>query len=239
MSYRSFAARCALIILVSVVLILAMSAGGADKAAHYLIAGGALVPRTGAAPHVLTMMTAMILPSVCTFAFADQLVEDCFRAGLTAIRVGSRRSWARRACIGVALRGGCAALLGYGAGLGTLLLVGDGDVSGLLGLLVALALLALQQALLAVTAGAMALRLGAVEASAAVLGAHFATLCALAVSPVKWQAVLVPLAPSTQAVLAWHDALGFLPVWSIVYLILLLLVACGLASRALASKELL
>ena len=239
MSYRSFAARCALIILVSVVLMLAMSAGGADKAAHYLIAGGALVPRTGAAPHVLTMMTAMVLPSACTFAFADQLVEDCFRAGLTAVRFGLRKSWARRACIGAALRGGCSALFGYGAGLGALLLAGGGGVTGFPGLLVAVALLALQQALLAVVTSAVALRLGSVEASVAVLGVHFATLCGVALSPAEWQAVLVPLAPSTQAALAWHDALGFLPVWSIVYLLLLLLVACGLASRALASKELL
>lgn len=239
MSYKSFAVRCSLIIAVSVVLMLAMAAGGAEKAARYLIAGGALVPRGGAAPHVFTMMTAMVLPSACTFAFADQLVEDCFRAGLTAIRIGSRMSWARRTCVGAALRGGSSALLGYGAGLGALLLVGGEEVSGFPGLLAAVVLLALQQALLAVVASAAALRLGEVEASVAVLGVHFATLCALAVSPVKWQAVLVPLAPSAQAVLAWHDALGFLPVWSIVYLLLLLLVACGVASRALASRELL
>ncbi len=239
MSCRSFAVKSALVALASAVLMLAMAAGGADKAARYLIAGGALVPRAGAAPHVFTMMTAMILPSVCTFAFSDQLVEDCSRARLTAIRVGSRMSWARKACASAALRGGFSALLGYGVGLGTLLLVGGGEVSGFPGLLVAVALLALQQALLAVTASAAALRLGEVEASVAVLGVHFATLCALAVSPVKWQAVLMPLAPSAQAVLAWHDALDFLPIWSIVYLLLLLLVACGLASRALASKELL
>lgn len=239
MSCRSFTVRCALITLVSAVLMLAMAAGGADKAARYLIAGGALVPRAGAVPHVFTMMTAMILPSVCTFAFSDQLVEDCSRARLTAIRIGSRMSWARKACVGAALRGGSSALLGYGVGLGTLLLVGGGEVSGFPGLLAAVALLVLQQALLAVVTSAAALQLGAVEASVAVLSVHFATLCALAVSPVKWQAVLVPLAPSAQAVLAWHDALGFLPVWSIVYLMLLLLVACGLASRALASRELL
>ena len=179
------------------------------------------------------------MPAACTLAFSDQLVEDCSRARLTAIRIGSRRSWARRACLGAALRGGSSALLGYGAGLGALLLVGGEEASGFPGLLAAVVLLALQQALLAVVASAAALRLGEVEASVAVLGVHFATLCALAVSPVKWQAVLVPLAPSAQAVLAWHDALGFLPVWSIVYLLLLLLVACGVVSRALASKELL
>ena len=239
MSCRSFTVRCALITLVSAVLMLAMAAGGADKAARYLIAGGALVPRAGVAPHVFTMMTAMILPSVCTFAFSDQLVEDCSRARLTAIRIGARRNWARRTCVCAALRGGFSALLGYGAGLGALLLVGGEEVSGFPGLLAAVVLLALQQALFAVVASATALRLGEVEASVAVLGVHFATLCALAVSPVKWQVVLVPLVPSAQAVLAWHDALGFLPVWSIVYLLLLLLVACGLASRALASKELL
>ena len=148
-------------------------------------------------------------------------------------------SWARKAYTGAALRGGFSALLAYGAGLGALLLVGGEEVSGFPGLLAAVVLLALQQALLAVVASAAALRLGEVEASVAVLGVHFATLCALAVSPAKWQAVLVPLAPSAQAVLAWHDALGFLPARSIVYLLLLLLVACGLASRALASKELL
>ena len=221
------------------VLMLAMAAGGADKAARYLIAGGALVPRAGAAPHVFTMMTAMILPSVCTFAFSDQLVEDCSRARLTAIRIGSRMNWARRACAGAALRGGFSALLGYGAGLGALLLVGGEEVSGFPGLLASVVLLALQQALLAVVTSMAALRLGEVEASVAVLGVHFATLCALAVSPAKWQALLVPLAPSAQAVLAWHDALGFLPVRSIVYLLLLLLAVCGLASRALSSKELL
>lgn len=239
MSCRSFAVKSALITLVSAVLMLAMAAGGADKAARYLIAGGALVPKAGAAPHVFTMMTAMILPSVCTFAFSDQLVEDCTRARLTAIRVGSRMSWARKACASAALRGGFSALLGYGAGLGVLLLVGGEEMSGFPGLLAAVVLLALQQALLAVTASAAALRLGEVEASVAVQGVHFATLCALAVSPVKWQVVLAPLLPSAQAVLAWHDALGFLPVWSVVYLLLLLLVACGVASRALASKELL
>lgn len=239
MSYRSFALKCALITLVSAVLMLAMAAGGADKAARYLIAGGALVPRAGAAPHVFTMMTAMILPSVCTFAFSDQLVEDCSRARLTAIRIGSRMNWARRACAGAALRGGFSALLGYGAGLGALLLVGGEEVSGFPGLLASVVLLALQQALLAVVTSMAALRLGEVEASVAVLGVHFATLCALAVSPAKWQALLVPLAPSAQAVLAWHDALGFLPVWSVVYLLLLLLAVCGLASRALSSKELL
>ena len=137
-----------------------MAAGGADKAARYLIAGGALVPRAGAAPHVFTMMTAMILPSVCTFAFSDQLVEDCSRARLTAIRVGSRMSWARKACTGAALRGGFSALLAYGAGLGALLLVGGEEVSGFPGLLASVVLLALQQALLSVVASAAALRLG-------------------------------------------------------------------------------
>lgn len=239
MSYRSFVARCALIILVSAVLMLAMAAGGSDKAARYLIAGYALVPRAGVLPHVFTMTTALILPSVCTFAFADQLMEVCIRARLIAIRVGSRRSWARRACAGAALRGGFAALLGYGAGLVTLILAGNGEAFGFPELLVAEVLLALQQALLAVVTGAAALRLGAVEASIAVLGVHFAVLSSLAISPAEWQVKLVPLAPSTQAVLAWHDALGFLPIWSIVYLALLLLAACALASRVLASIELL
>lgn len=239
MSARSFAIRIALVSVASAVLTLAMLPGGAEKAAHYLILGGSFVPKDGAVPHVLTMTLAMIVPAACTFAFSDQLDDARARRGLCAYRHPSRLVWARGACIGAAARSLVSALFAYAVAAALLFLLGDGLSPGAMSqVALALPLLALQQAVLALLANALALRLGEVGGVSVILGVHLAALCGLAVAPPAVATKLAPLVPSAQAALAWHGAAHFSLAWSFAYLLVLLLVGGMLAAKALESNEL-
>lgn len=245
MSTKSLLMRALIVLGTAATISAATTAGGGVKAAWYLVAGGAFVPQAGRAPHVLTMLTAMILPATCTFAFSDQLqAATGATARLTAPRYGNRKKWATAVCATAGLRPAAVMLC---ASLCCLFLPLFFDPSysfdSATAMLPAAGLLALQQGALALLTNTLSLRLSEMEACAAVLSIHFAALVGMALAPGTWISLIIPFAPSAQAAaLSWNAVLGsatLVPERSAIYLVTMFVAVFLLSIQRLSAKELL
>ncbi len=244
MSIKSFSVRSLIVLAIAAVITAATAAGDGAKTVWYLVAGGAFVPQDGRAPHVLTMLTAMILPATCTFAFSDQLENATGAAAhLIAPRYGSRKGWAAAICAMVGLRPATAMLCASLCCLFLPLCMDSGYGYGSLStMLPAAGLLALQQGIIALLTNTLSLRLSGTEACAAVLSAHFVALAGVALVPGAWANLLAPLVPSAQATaLSWStvlDSATFAPERSAIYLTAVFAAALLLSIKSVSAKEL-
>ncbi len=244
MSAKSFIARTLIVLGVAAVISAPTAAGGGEKTAWYLVAGGAFVPQDGGAPHVLTMLTAIILPATCTFAFSDQLENATGAAAhLIAPRYGSRKGWAAAICATTGLRPAAAMLCASLCCLFLPLCMDSGyGYDSLAAMLPAAGLLALQQSVIALLTNTLSRRLSGTEACAAVLSAHFVALAGVALAPSAWANLLAPLVPSAQAAaLAWSavlDSAALAPERSAIYLTAMFAATLLLSIKSVSAKEL-
>lgn len=248
---RSLLARLAICVCVQGCSALYLSQYGCVTAVEYLLAGNAFVPR-GPGQVALLVFVASLLPFASyLYCFGDYVKQALGREGKYVLpRVGSRVGWAVGILIELLLFSVAFVILGSLVCLAALIPFG---VMGYLGEAFAVALRAMPLAVLMTlvltcAANLLSLLMEAVASCLTVLLAHAGALMALCLVPSPLSEVLVPIIPSAQGVLAWHDCAswsrtltsgveGFGVSWSAVYLVLLAVVLGAYLARRTARAD--
>lgn len=248
---RSLFARLVVCVCVQGCSAFYLSQYGCMTAVEYLLAGNAFVPREPGQVALLAFIASLLPLASFLYCFGDFVRQALGREGKYVLpRVGSRAGWAVGILIELLLFSATFVILGSLVCLAVLIPFGVmGHITEALAVVArAMPLVVLMTFVLTCAANLLSLYVEAVASCLMVLLAHVGSLLALCLVPSSLSAALVPIVPSAQGVLAWHDCVlwsqtltrgieGFGVSWSVVYIAVLAVALGSLLARRTARAD--